>query len=772
MNRFEILYNPYNNKLHFRWAEGNNVMEPEWEELAEESKLIKYQNKCGILENCIDEIIDLLNSRGYAKGGLVIEFIGTREDYEVLQNAIQHETKIECKHKETYVSAEESLNKLKECYERIEKEFYEYTHDNGFSEDDERVEIQKIVSKYQETVDEFIPVFVIGNYSVGKSALVNALIGWEILPSHANPTTAVNVIAENGDSFSLHFQLDELEYDVEINGDSICPRASGKMDGEMLNALMAGTHGLKTEEEILHQMIENLNQEKRDGLAGDIRVVVPFNKSGLDTDKYSFRFIDSPGSNNSDEQQEIHRRHLEEVMDKQTNALPIFVVKRDSLNSKDSEELRKMLDDNESGFAIQNCIIVISKSDELVQEQLSEELPQNVKNWLNYRTVLYISQIVAIGEKKDGKDWVDKGYQQLYERSRDLITKTNPPQYNKTPCGRKMKKERRQAITDLLYSSGIPSLETEINYYANRYADYKKCTNGRTFLLNALEKADEKLQEAKDELEDDKKKKEEEQEQIRNDLKEKIENIKLPSVNDVVDETKEVFQKALGDYCKLVEPQVQSLWDKYSEGKINFELIENEMKDHCQKKLYDKQIKKVIKKIQNLYFTKIKDYMKTVEEEVTSGYDRFSDDTKKELEELFANKKTGPVLTGDITTRFDELKFRFFSRLASLGFESFRKSVVSGYANKFENYVRRSFNEQCIAQPAREYSDQIIDWSQSYKETIYATLNKDNAILSEYDNKIREMEEKIEDMELRLENLADVKNVLEELLPAGTEAEK
>ena len=82
-------------------------------------------------------------------------------------------------------------------------------------------------------------------------------------------------------------------------------------------------------------------------------------------------------------------------MDEQTNALPVFVMGRTSLDSNDANDLRVLLDKKEAGFARQNCIIAISKSDQLVERQLSEEMPEKIKRWMSYPTIMYVSPIAA-----------------------------------------------------------------------------------------------------------------------------------------------------------------------------------------------------------------------------------------------------------------------------------------------------------------------------------------------------------------------------------------
>ena len=79
------------------------------------------------------------------------------------------------------------------------------------------------------------------------------------------------------------------------------------------------------------------------------------------------------------------------------------------------------------------------------------------------------------------------------------------------------------------------------------------------------------------------------------------------------------------------------------------------------------------------------------------------------------------------------------------------------------------FAMQCIVQPAKQYSQQITEWSKGYKQSIDSTLNNDNAILSELDEKIKMMESRIEDMERRLKNLSSVRQMLQHVLPENSE---
>lgn len=694
MKRFEILYNPYINRIHFRQElakEGSD--EYEWAEIESDSQLHKFQGTRCIFENCVEEILDLINKYFNTSGELTIEFIGTDEDFGVLRLAVERSDNpkskgIICESEERYPSSSDALGKIRGAYEQIKTEFDDYIDNDELDEDDERAVIGQAITKFQDTVKAEIPVCVIGNYSVGKSALVNALVGLEILPSHANSTTAKNVLLKNGQEYSLCFDYKGSEYVLLIDDNKIKTQCDGDVDEDLIQELVNGTDGFTCEEQILHQIIENLNIETSEEsliaeIESSVRVTVPFRRSELDTEKYSFVFIDTPGSNNGDEAQKIHRENLEELMDEQTNALPIFVMGRNSLDSNDTNDLRVLLENKEAGFALQNCIIAISMSDQLVEQQLSEEMPEKIKRWMNHPTIMYVSPIAAIGEKKADKHiWIDQAYRQIYEKKMGDLSEVNPPSYNETPCGRKMTDARKKSITPLLYASGIPSLETEINYYAYRFAEFKKCTNGREYLITALDLADKKLQEAKEHLEEDKQAKIKEQEGIRAELKKKINAVPLPAVNAVYNSVYKDFTSDLDAYCKGIEPLVRKTWEQYKDKENSRDNFERAIADHCQKNLYDAHIKEIKSHIEEKFVELTAGYMAEVKKCVTDEYGKISGEAQKELEKVFVENENGPQLQDVSVGIFERIKFAL---LRHLPFNWAKEKFIEQYAKRFHN---------------------------------------------------------------------------------------
>lgn len=788
MKKFEILYNPYNNRIHFKQAFSKADSDDiEWRELDSESSFQKYQMRRCIFENCVEEIIELINKYINTSDELEIDFIGTDVDFGVLKCAVAKSADskskgITCECIERYLSSEEILNKIRDAYQKIEGEFSDYLNNTELAADDDRVIVAKEISRFQETVNEDIPICVIGNYSVGKSALVNAFIGYEILPSHSNSTTAKNVQIKNGDMFILSFTYAGSEYKLIFNEHNVEVITDADKDEDLLCELMNNTEGLHSAEGIIHQILENLNVEtsedsKISKIEGNVMITVPFRKSELDTESFSFVFIDTPGSNNGNEAQRIHRENLEKLMDEQTNALPIFVMSRNSLDSNDTNDLRTLLESKEIGFAVQNCIIAISMSDQLVEQQLSEEMPEKIKQWLSHPTILFVSPVAAIGEKKADKTadktvWIDDAYKQIFEKKVSDLVDVVPPEYNETPCGRKITEVRKKSVSPLLYASGLPSLETEINYFAYRFAEYKKCTNGKDYLLKALVLADEKLKESKLDLENQKEAKEQEQSATRNQLIRKINEVKLPAVNLVISTVNKEFLSILSSYCDSVESLVRKTWAEYKDQNEAMHLFEKAMAAHCQSNLYDAHIKNIKERIETKFLELSAQYISEVHQCIVDGEEKLSTDARIELEELFKSNGEGPVLKDVSVGGFERVKLAL---LAKIPLKKTQEWFIEGYTKKFIEKLKGTdkyygvFASQCICQPARQYSSQITEWSNEYIKSISETLNKENSILSELDDKIAVMTSAIEDMENRLHNLSSVRTMLDSIIPESVE---
>ena len=138
--------------------------------------------------------------------------------------------------------------------------------------------------------DKVFPMAVIATMSSGKSTLINALIGKEILPSANAACTALN--------YSI---LDDDRDTKEV----ICVT---KKDGNVTVI-----------DENLSEELEKINQ---DPLVTDV-FIRSHVKGVLNTDK-ALLIIDTPGPNNSADK--THEKRLYQILDKISGGLFVYVI--------------------------------------------------------------------------------------------------------------------------------------------------------------------------------------------------------------------------------------------------------------------------------------------------------------------------------------------------------------------------------------------------------------------------------------------------------------
>ena len=156
MKKFEILYNPYTNHIRFRQA----FADESWTEIKTDSQLYKFQGPgCNFKKYVeeVEEILNLINHYYNTSGELTIEFIGTNEDFCALRQAVERSNDpkskgIMCEITEQYPSPSDALKQI--CEIKVELDDY---IDNDELEDNERAEIGRAITEFQDTFDSEIP---------------------------------------------------------------------------------------------------------------------------------------------------------------------------------------------------------------------------------------------------------------------------------------------------------------------------------------------------------------------------------------------------------------------------------------------------------------------------------------------------------------------------------------------------------------------------------------------------------------------------------------
>lgn len=783
-----IEYDPYGNHIRFNVSLDSGET---WQELADTSELLKYQNQECVFSNCVEDMVSYINQyQNSSSEGLCIQFIGTDEDFAILNDVVKRENnnpgkkgKLQTARIGEYKSADEAIEIIRSAYNRISSEFDDYLPGKEkYEEDNSYKEIGDLISVFTDTVSRDIPICVIGTYSVGKSAFINAIIGAEILPSKVDPCTAKDVKVESGDevSISLEYKEELITYVVE-QGRIASLNVESEFAADFSKAICEHCDfSGKSSNEILHDILVALNESVETfpavaDVGWNVSIKLPFTDSILKQDECKIVIFDTPGSNNNDIDQKAHRESLEKMMGEQTNALPIFVMDRNQVISNDNNEVKSLLDENRKGFSNPNCLIVFSKAENIPNSAFNQAIPPAFLNWHGKATFLYVCAVGAIGEKTRDERWLDPEYQDGYKdwKLKYNSDKRSLPSHNIVPCGRTMDKKIRAAVSDELYATGIPSVEDEINYYVQRYANYKKCVNGRELLQEALSLAKKQLENQKKELAETKEKKEKEQTAKRNELIRAIDGVKINTVN--IQYVIGKYQTVLDEYCATVLPEIQSIWGEAQKSGDPTKYVKLHMQAHCMEGLFQEAYEGedgIQREIVRILSGCANDYKAELLKIVKGEENSLSEDAQEELSDIFDSIKTPDFVEVEIKgNQLFNLIAQipiFKSQFEKKYIESIADSICKQLNHQKGGWFRKDrlgiFAEQCIQQPVQAYFSQLKTWKATHVARIKETLDKDNYILSQYDAYIIELEQQIESLENRLDNLTDVEDILETVL--------
>lgn len=304
-------------------------------------------------------------------------------------------------------------------------------------------------------------ICVIATMSSGKSTLINAMLGRDLLPSNTAACTAtITTLTDN----------DEMEFfDVR------CFDQTGKLFIEKRDVSL--------------EELESYNENEEIKII-DLEGPIP----GISTSRFNLHLIDTPGPNNSTN--DDHEKLTFEMIESDDYAMVIYVMSPETIQSDDNDELLQMIAEtmNKVGKkADERFLFVINKCDNLDPEDEDDTI-QNVlettKAYLKKRGIdkpnIYpvtaeIAKLIRMkqrGEKLTRKDkneienWLvifdsskpeDKEYQRL-KSFEEFASVT--PQVRQTLAKRlKTAKTEKNVVTEGLIHTGVSALEESIEEY-------------------------------------------------------------------------------------------------------------------------------------------------------------------------------------------------------------------------------------------------------------------------------------------------------------------
>lgn len=522
MVKVKIVSNPYQKRTEFQnWDEGTQQWQIMDANHAGNSKLLCSSLTTGFFPFKVKRIVDLIVCEYSAPGEqLEIVFEGTRDEYIELKSICDQEeykSKILLSHSNRYLeNARDILPDIIGVFQELRPLVTQSVESAS-----NREKINRQLAKFSDASNDCIPICVIGNYSSGKSTFINALLGYELLPSSDEPTTAkIYKISQTGqlDRAFIQFEygFQKVRMRLDTHSCTFLDHAEDNPLSQTLKPLMeevAAQPIFYKLNRILESINSFANSRKDDAVSDLIEIEVPFDSSSIwGRTGSNFVIFDTPGSNSASNIK--HYQVLKKAMEDLSNGLPIFISEYNSLDSTDNDKLYQDINNMEE-LDNRFTMIIVNKADAaslkhtgFTEDDRQRILSLAIPRQLYSGGLYFVSSVMGLGSKNEGQFLGDHNAE-IFEDQKAKYT--NPAsrfykqlyRYNILP--EQIKREydlQAEKQKDLLYTnSGLYTVEWAIGTFARVYSPYNKCQQSRLFLDNVIQIASNELAQAKEKRE-------------------------------------------------------------------------------------------------------------------------------------------------------------------------------------------------------------------------------------------------------------------------------
>jgi len=467
---FKINYNPYKLSSDF-CLDGKKLPEDSRFTRIKEKRFQQWLNKTGDWNGLSDELMTLTN-----EGRINVKFKGRIVEFEDLKLYLEqndNEKIILSDSAELVKNDKDIMSKLDNIVKKIKE-----TGNQVFTSQ----QIEEIIESYQSAKDAKFKVCVIATMSSGKSTLINALIGSDLLPSNTSACTATITTITDDDNMERF--------------DAHCYDAKGK--------------------EVDKQQKVSLEKMEKFNLNSDIKRIDLIGRiPGVKSEKISLFLVDTPGTNNSTN--DDHEKLTDEIINSDENTMVIYVMSPETIQSDDNNKLLESIANimkKDGKQAEDRFLFVINKCDKLDPEDEDDTVKNTIeitKKYLKSKGILYpnifpvtaeMAKLIRMdkqGEKitrKDKKEignWIDnfesdkledKDYQKLL--SFEKFASLGPASRNNIEENLKKAKNEKNVTREALIHTGVPALEETIEEYLEKYAYPMKINDSLKELIEII----------------------------------------------------------------------------------------------------------------------------------------------------------------------------------------------------------------------------------------------------------------------------------------------
>ena len=531
----EVKYHPVNKEISFKRFQDKKELE-----IKSNGILGKYVNKKGdfILQFYGKTFFDDIAKAFDGIKKVEIKAIMTKLDYEDFEQMVDDYNKQgnnECIFTSTLL---EEIPSMEKTYERVKElgfkaiDILEDYRGKLFDIPHSNAEVKKNIEGFAKEIDEEIKnlrtditsnnnvnLCFAGAYSSGKSTLINALLGYKILPEALESKTSKMVIIKSPKEVNkerISFSLGNIKTEIKWNDNSKVfefknAPSENNIRKEVQKFLNEAMQNRISKHIQIYNILEVLNESKDVSLKIELEFPIP-----LDTETVQFTIYDTPGTDSNNIK---HQTVLQEALKYQTESILILVVKPDGIEGTANAVLLKYLNDiGETNIDISRSIVVVNKADTIdsaedrknfqYKEIENKNIGDTIK--LKDKKLFFVSARYGYYAKSKKKGVISEKDNKVIEEKmpRNFDTETSR-YFGQNRCANseyatnamikrcedaleKAKKEKDD-LKIIEVCSGLFSLETEILQYGEKYAPAVKVSKIIGIVNNTLSRLNNKV---------------------------------------------------------------------------------------------------------------------------------------------------------------------------------------------------------------------------------------------------------------------------------------
>ena len=405
MATIEMFYHPVMQKVRFREKKDGNYYSLGKSD--QKSALYSYtHNKNFILQNQGVKFFDAIFQEAGRPESLRIIFQGSYSDCEDLRKMANYYNVNQKSPNNRHIevigeildrfSVKEFYDEIYSCCADIDSSFSELLNkldqDSAIVSNSITEKLDYLRKKLAEIKSEKVNICLVGAYSAGKSTLINALIGEQILATGVKSETARPYIISasvNDADASIRFETEDtinkklnqfyIVWNTQTKQFEFKNAVSGHAIQRELQDDVISKNRNKLRHEQLCSIIKYLNrQENRfisensnEHFVGSVEIVYPMSFKG----KTEFCIYDTPGTDSNDIK---HPEILKRALKSSKSSILLYVIDPEKMEGTGNKIILNILNNERDGEKLPvdlgRSIFVINKSDRVVEKQSAEEL--------------------------------------------------------------------------------------------------------------------------------------------------------------------------------------------------------------------------------------------------------------------------------------------------------------------------------------------------------------------------------------------------------------